>query len=361
MEGLGAKLTGALVSHFGGVAEVLSASPEALCRATGIAPALARRIAEARQVQAFQTERRLIVQHGVRLLTLDAPDYPVLLRQTMVPPPVLYVRGDLSPPEGLHLAIVGTRRFTRYGEQTTRRLVGELAQAVPELTVVSGLARGIDTIAHVQALESGLRTLAVLGGGLASIYPPENAELAERIATQGALLSEFHMAQAPLAKNFPIRNRIISGLCAGLLVVEAGERSGALITAGFALNHNREVFAVPGNVDVYTAQGTNRLIQRGHAKLVRDAGDILEELRGFRRSRTVQLDWLAEGTAGAQGTPGGQGEQGRIFDALARGPLHADDLSQELELPVERLLGLLLELELSGVIHQTADNLYALS
>lgn len=363
VEGLGAKLTGALVAQFGSVERIFSASADSVARTTGIDRKLARRIAAAKDVQAFQTELRLIEQHGVSLLTLESENYPMPLREIAAPPPILYVKGKFPASQGLHLAVVGTRTSTRYGEKTTRRLISELAEAEPNLTIVSGLARGIDTVAHRHALECGLETIAVLAGGLSGIYPTENEELAEQISSQGALVSEFHMAQPPLAKHFPIRNRIISGLCAGVLVIEAGERSGALITAGFALNHNREVFAVPGNVDGPSARGTNRLIQKGQARLVGSAGDILEEFQGYSRGKYFQMDWLNPDSVPVQSKNSHRldGDRGRIIGALARGSLHADDLSQELELPVERLLGILLELELTGDIHQTAANLYELS
>lgn len=362
VEGLGPKTMSTLLRRFGSVERILSADATELTRNTGMARDLANRVANAREVRAIQIEKRLIDQHGVGLTTIESDQYPELLRETMVPPPLLYHRGKFPASHGLHLAVVGTRSNTRYGEKITRRLITELADAQPDTVIVSGLARGIDTIAHQQALECGLRTVAVLAGGLSKIYPPENEALAESITGQGALVTEFHMAQPPLAKHFPIRNRIIGGLCSGVLVVEAGERSGALITAGFGLHYDREVFAVPGNIDAPNSQGTNRLIQQARAKLVRTASDMLEELELFRRPRERQMDLLGAGDAvdGKKRTAGSP-EKETIFSALEKGPLHADDLSQELELPVERLLGLLLELELAGDIYQTADNLYTLS
>ena len=361
VEGLGKKHLRALLRVFGHVEAILDASPPALCQAVGLHPDLAARIGKAREVDAFRMEMRLIEQHGIRLVTLADPDYPPLLLETGAPPPVLYTKGNIPLTCTLGIGVVGTRRCTRAGIKATRRLVADMATQAPELVVISGLARGVDTAAHQQALESGLATVAVLAGGLTSIYPPENAGLAESIAQHGALVTEFPMTSPPLGKNFPIRNRIISGLSTGLLVVEAGEKSGALITAGFALNQNREVFAVPGGIDEQNSRGTNRLIQKGQGKLVMDAADILEELPGFRREPSQQME-LLETVPPPQGLKvRPEGEKGRVIAALTRGALHPDDLAEETELPVERLLGLLLELELEGEVVQTTENQYALS
>ena len=360
VEGIGQKTIRFLLHRFGGTESLLEASAAQIQATAGIDAELAARIASARKSPEFLKEMALVAEHGVGVLTLGSEGYPLALRETDAPPPALYFRGEFPFGGAVHLAVVGTRNFTRYGEKTTRRLIAELAGAAPELVIVSGLARGIDTVAHRQALESGLKTVAVMAGGLTGVYPPENASLAEEIVGQGAVISEFPMAAPPLAKHFPIRNRIISGLSAGILVVEAGEKSGALITAGFGLHHNREVFAVPGNADLPSFRGTNRLIQKGHAKLVWDAAEILSELQPLRRVRPEQLNWLggkpADGAAHSQ-----TGEKGRIVAALEKGPLHPDDLSEEMALPVEKLLGILLEMELAGEIYQTSENQYALS
>jgi DNA processing protein len=362
VQGVGQKTIRRLLHRFGSIGALLDSPTEEIARASGIDPALAARIARARDVDALRVERRLIAQHGVSLLCLDQPEYPALLRQIHVPPPLLYGRGEMPLAEGWYLAVVGTRRQSRYGEKATRSLIEELAAAVPSLVVVSGLARGIDTTAHAAALELGLRTVAVLAGGLSGIYPPENLDLAERIASQGTLLSEFAMTVPPLAKHFPIRNRIISGLSRGVLVAEAGERSGALITAGFGLSHGREVFAIPGPIDHAGYAGNHRLIQKGQAKLVARAADILEEFELARPARPMQLDWLApDATAGMGAAAPYSEEQRRVLDCLQTGPLHPDDLAQAANIPVEKLLGILLELELSGEVCQDANNRYAMA
>jgi len=361
VEGVGGRTVRALLERFGSVGALLDASPGSLRGVPGVGRELAERIARAREVPAVQIEQRLIAEHGIDLITPEGPEFPALLREIYAPPPLLYRRGPASLNDGLFLAVVGTRNCTRTGEKATRRLVADLAALAPHLVIVSGLARGIDTAAHEAALEAGLTTVAVMAGGLADVYPRENRALAARIAGNGALITEFYMTQRPLARNFPIRNRIISGISAGVLVVEAGDKSGAIITAGFALNHNREVFAVPGNIDLPSFRGTNRLIQKGQAKLVRDAADILEELPGFRRPQPVQLDWLDPARSETGAPPKQYDEDKRlVLETLQKGPLHADDLADETGIPIEKLLGSLLELELSGDICQTEDNLYGL-
>jgi len=366
VQGLGQKALHRLLDRFGSIGNVLSADPERLAEVQGLDEDLARRIARARDVDALRMEQRLVEQHGARLLCLESPEYPPLLRQIAVPPPLLYCRGEVPLPEGFTLAVVGTRKQSRYGERAVRLLLGELAREVPDLVVVSGLARGIDTTAHQMALELGIKTVAVLGGGLSDTYPPENRDLAESIVREGSLITEFHMAMRPLAKHFPIRNRIISGLSRGVLIAEAGDRSGALITAGFALNHGREVFAVPGPIDHEGFAGCHRLIQKGGAKLVQRAQDILEEFDFIRAPRAVQMDWLAGDAAATGGTVSSREaayseEQKRVMDCLRDGPLIADDLAQSTSIPVERLLGILLELELAGEIGQTSNNRYAMA
>jgi DNA processing protein len=362
VEGLGAKSMQVLLHRFGTVGALLDASPGEIGKVARLKPEVAARISRAREVDAFHIEKRLVAQEGVALVTLESGNYPVLLRETAVPPPLMYARGEFPIAQGNHLAVVGTRNFTRYGEKAARRLVEEIAAADPTAVIVSGLARGIDTIAHEQALACGLKTIAVMAGGLTGIYPPENEPLAQRIMAQGAVITEFPMTAKPIAKNFPIRNRVISGLSWGLLVVEAGLKSGALITAGFALNHNRDVFAVPGNLDLPSFQGTNRLIQTGQAKLVREGADILEELATFRKAapRPSKPGTILTQSAAEAGVEPGS-EKHRILEILQQGALHPDELSRESGLPVENLLGMLLELELSGVVYQTRESTYAIA
>lgn len=384
VERMGSRTVQRLLEAFGDVEQALAAAPEDITRQCGLHPELAGRIARATEAPAFAAERRRADELGVALVTLDADAYPRRLRDLPLPPPLLYCRGALPAEDAPWLAVVGTRAHSRYGERITRELVQGMAGLERRTVIVSGLARGIDTVAHAAALEAGLPTVAVLGAGLGTIYPPENRPLAERIAANGggdatgdgdsigsvgqrpggALLSEFPLDAKPLARNFPIRNRIISGLADGVLVVEAGERSGALITAGFAQNHGRPVLAVPGNVGQPASEGTNRLLRSGQARLALEPVDLLEALRGAHRpAPAAQLDWLAPEPPPRPLPPAValEGDKGRILECLRRGALHPDELAGETALPIERLVGLLLELELSGEIYQTAENHYALA
>jgi DNA processing protein len=273
--GVGPRTRRALLERFGSSEAVLSAAPSELREVPRVGPKLARRIVNARSDVDVDEQLGLCRTYGIAVLTESQEEYPRLLREIHDPPSVLFVKGRLLPRDGLALAIVGTRHATRYGLQQAERLAGSLARG--GLTIVSGLARGIDAAAHRGALAVGGRTLAVLGGGLLNVYPHEHGQLAEQVAAQGALLSEAPLRAVPQGGTFPQRNRIISGLALGTLVVEAGERSGALITARHAMEQGREVFAVPGRVDGRTARGCHRLIRDG-AKLVETADDVLEEL-----------------------------------------------------------------------------------
>jgi len=275
--GIGSTRLRRLLEAFGTLDRLWQASGQELQQVDGIGGELARRIvAGCQDAQALEQELDLASRAGVAIVTLEETDYPSLLKELADPPPVLYSLGTL-PREEVAVAIVGARRASLYGLQTAERLGYDLA--LRGVTVVSGLARGIDGAAHRRALKATGRTLAVLGNGLSRIYPPEHEKLAEEIvATNGAVISEYPMRMAPLAQNFPRRNRLISGLSRGVVIVEAAKRSGALITADCGLEQGREVFAVPGQVSAITSQGTHQLLKQG-ARLVTDVEDILEELR----------------------------------------------------------------------------------
>ncbi len=293
-------------------------------------------------------ERERVATLRVGVLLLKDPAYPRLLREVTLPPPVLYVRGTLSPDDEWAVAIVGTRRASTYGRDTTQRLASDLA--AQRITIVSGLARGIDTVAHSAALDAGGRTLAVLGCGPDLVYPPENARLAARILESGAIVTEFPPGTQPEAGNFPARNRLISGLSLAVLVTEAPETSGALITTRFAAEQGRDVFAVPGNVTSRGSTGANRLIQDG-ARLVLDAQDVLlglnlhmapqqMELRAVlpaNETEAVLLDYLT--TAGA--------------------PCHIDDICRNVGLPVAQVSGTLVMMELEGRVRLVGPMTYA--
>ncbi len=284
---------------------------------------------------------------GIVLLTWDSPEYPPYLREIPNAPPVLYQQGKLLAEDHLAVAIVGTRRLTSYGRQVTRDLVVGLVQN--GVTIVSGLARGIDAVAHKTALEAGGRTIAVLGSGLDSIYPPEHRTLAQQIAGQGVVFSEYGLGVQPEARNFPPRNRIISGLSLGLIVVEAGEESGALISANFALEQNREVFAVPGNINSPVSKGCNRLIQQG-AKLVMGVEDVLDELNLKAVAEQVAVQLALPETA----------EEAALLSYLSAQPTHVDELGRVTGLPSSMISSTLTLMELKGMVRQVGGMNYVI-
>jgi DNA processing protein len=286
---------------------------------------------------------------GITILTWESADYPNYLREIATAPPVLYVLGALQEIDRLAVAVVGTRRLTAYGRQATRDLVTGLVRN--GVTIISGLARGIDAIAHKTALEMGGRTIAVLGSGLDCIYPAEHRSLVKNIvAGQGAVISEYGLGVKPEAKNFPPRNRLISGLSLGVIVVEAGERSGALITANFALEQGRDVFAVPGNINSVASKGPNRLIQEG-AKLVTSVDDILDELN---------LQMVAEQTAVQLFLPE-TAEEAAILAHLNYEPIHVDELGRATGFPTSLVSSTLTMMELKGMVQQIGGMNYVLS
>ena len=275
VSGVGPRLRQALLDRFDTAEAVLSATAVELRSVSGVGDKVCQAIVMANDRIDAAAELDYCRANGINLLLQTDQDYPRLLREIHDPPGVLFSKGELAPQDGLAIGIVGTRHATRYGLQQAGRLAGGLARA--GLTIVSGLARGIDGAAHRGALEAGGRTIAVLGGGLSQIYPPEHMELAHEITAAGALLSEAPPRFEPLAGMFPQRNRLISGLSLGVIIVEAPSRSGALITARHANEQGREVFAVPGPVDSHNSRGCHRLIRDG-AKLVESIDDVLEEL-----------------------------------------------------------------------------------
>jgi DNA processing protein len=273
--GVGPLTSRALLERFGNASKVLGASTAALRDVPGVGPKLAAKIAAARKEQDAGAEIEKCRHLGVGLVARGEPGYPPPLGDIPDPPPLLYVLGEYGPADPLAIAIVGSRRCTPYGLRVAERLAASLARV--GITVVSGLARGIDAAAHRGALKAGGRTIAVVANGLATVYPPEHAELTEEIAGRGAVMSEMPLGQEPLAGLFPQRNRLVSGLCLGVVVVEASPRSGSLSTARHAVEQGREVFAVPGPVDSLASRGCHSLLRDG-ARLVESVDDILEEL-----------------------------------------------------------------------------------
>ena len=275
VSGVGPRTRKALLAHFGSAEAALKASEYELRKVDGIGQKVSRNIAHARTEIDAAAELRICREHEIQVIVEGGSDYPRLLSEIPDPPGALFVRGSLHKSDGLSLAIVGTRHATHYGLAQAERLASGLSRA--GYTIVSGLARGIDSAAHRAAISSSGRTLAILGSGVLNIYPPEHAELADEVIQHGAVISESPPRSPPISGAFPQRNRIISGLCLGVIVVEASERSGALITARHAMEQGREVFAVPGRVDSRASRGCHRLIRDG-AKLVETVDDVLEEL-----------------------------------------------------------------------------------
>jgi DNA processing protein len=349
VSGVGPKTRRTLLEQFGSAEAVLSAPPGQLRDVQGVGPKLAGRIAAACNEIDAEGEIELCRRHGVSILTDDDPGYPALLRRIPDPPGVLFVRGRFEPRDEMSLAIVGTRHPTPYGTRQAERLAGSLARS--GLTIASGLARGIDAAAHRGALAAGGRTVAVLASGVLSVYPPEHEELAAQIAARGALVSESPPRSEPLAGMFPQRNRIISGLSLGVLVVEAGQRSGALITARHAVEQNRDVFAVPGRIDDRTSQGCHRLLRDG-AKLVESADDVLEEL-GPLYQATVRDDGRtvrhpAEALLNEQ-------EQ-QVLGAIGTGATSIDEIVAETGLPVPQVLSTVSVLEMRHLIRRLSGS-----
>ncbi|HJT79136.1 MAG TPA: DNA-processing protein DprA [Gemmataceae bacterium] len=345
--GLGPMRTAALLERFGSAEAVLRAGREELLAVDHVGPKLtADLLATVRQAD-IDAELRLLERHNTRLLVLGTPDYPPPLATITDAPHLLYVRGTLEPRDGRAVGIVGSRHCTAYGKRMAEHLAAGLARA--GYTIVSGLARGIDGVAHRAALQAGGRTVAVLAGGLSRIYPPEHAGLAKEVEAAGALLTESTMAQAPLAPLFPARNRLISGLCQGVVIVEAAERSGALITASHAAEQGRAAMAVPGPADSPTSGGTNELIRKG-AVLVRGPEDVREELEGV--SATVAPPPSAEPP------PGLDEAQRRVWELLREQPRHLDEIVQRLGLQVPQVAGMLLTLELKKVVRRLPGNRY---
>ncbi len=339
-----------LLASFGSLEAVWAASATDLQQVEGIGPVLASRIVATRlELWRAEEEQRLAREHGGMIVTLHDADYPAVLRHIPDPPLVLYLKGAWRPEDATAVAIVGSRHASLYGLQMAERLAAELA--VHGVTIVSGLARGIDAAAHRGALKAQGRTLAVLGGGLSRMYPPEHQELADRITASGAVISEYPMRMEPLAQNFPRRNRLISGLSLGVVIVEATRRSGALITADCALEQGREVFAVPGHADALSSQGTHWLLKQG-ARLVTSVEDILEELRLEPCETDVRRTLLETTTASSEQNELDGEEQRLLQHMRSDEPQELDALALTSGLPAAVCASALLRLELKARVQQ---------
>jgi DNA processing protein len=338
IKGVGAVRLKALIDHFGDLELAWQAPTEAL-QAAGLSQKLAERVIQVRGSVNVDEILGRATDQGISILTWEDELYPQRLKEIDQPPPVLYVRGTLTAEDLWAVAVVGTRRVSAYGRQVTEELVSFLA--ANGVTVVSGLARGIDSIAHHSSLKAGGRTIAVLGCGVDIIYPPENVELAGKVMSSGAMVSDYALGTPPDASNFPPRNRIISGLSMATVVVEAGDTSGALITAQFAIDQGREVFAVPGNIYAPQSKGTNRLISQG-AHPILSAFELLEIL---------DLTRITEQRQARKAIPVDEIEAS-LLRLLTHEPLHVDDIHNQTGLPIERVSATLTMMELKGLVRQ---------
>lgn len=343
--GIGPARFSLLESYFGSLEKAWYASANEL-RAAGLDSRSVGSILEKRSEISLDDEMGKVAKYNVGVLTWNDAGYPSRLKEIYDRPPVLYVRGSLVPEDTNALAVVGSRRASVYGRQVVEDMVTELARY--RITIVSGLAKGIDAVAHQAALKAGGRTIAVFGCGLDMVYPSDHASIARRIMEQGALVSEFPLGTRPRADNFPRRNRIMSGISLGVLVVEAGESSGALITAHQAVEQNREVFAVPGNIFSPFSKGTNRLIQEG-AKLVRNCTDILEELNLSLVAQQLELKEFAQATD----------TESRLLSCLSHEASHIDEICRCCGLPISVVSGTLTMLELKGLARHLGGMNYA--
>lgn len=356
-----------LLAAFGSAQAVFGADAKKLA-AAGIGPRRVEAISKFSDWRGFDLMLERAGKAGIRVVALGEDDYPRMLALIPDCPPVLYVKGQTGEEDRFALGIVGTRTPTAYGVSQAEGLAAGLAKK--GFTIVSGLARGIDTAAHEGALKAGGRSIAVMGSGLDVPYPPENAGLIHRLAASGAVISEFPPGTAPNKENFPRRNRLISALSLGILVVEAGKGSGSLITARCALEQGKEVFAIPGNISSAFSRGTNELIKQG-ARVVTGVDDMIEELAPVLKGLLFLNDGGEEqGKASPQPKPEASQpavpfeqlseEEKLVVGALGTGPKHIDEIARDIGFDAPRIMGVLLSLELSGVVRQSAGKKFSI-
>lgn len=347
VKGIGAVRLQGLLHYFGSLEIAWHAPQEALEQA-GLRSKVAAQVLKVRQEVDLEGVLDRALSKGIQVLTWESADYPRRLKDVEQAPPVLYVRGSLLPEDEWGVAIVGTRRVTAYGRQMAEELAGYLASN--GLTVVSGLARGVDGFAHKAALAAGGRTIAVLGSGVDRIYPPEHRLLADEISGSGAVMSDYAPGTPPEGSNFPPRNRIISGLSLAVIVVEAGSSSGALITARFAADQGRDVFAVPGNVHAPQSIGTNQLIRDGARPLLQPQ-EVLEalNLQQIQEYRTARHAIPADAV------------EAKLLDLVSAEPVHMDELSRQAGYSIDKVSAALTMLELKGLVRQVGGMQYVMA
>jgi DNA processing protein len=345
VKGLGCASFKRVAEHFGDPTRVFYVSERELTRVPGLDKSAIDGLRNFSEWDDVRKELRRAVEFGSRILPFNAPNYPARLRLIPDPPPFVYVRGEVRAEDEKAVAVVGSRSASDYGVRITRDLCQGLASL--GFTVVSGMARGIDGEAHESTLEAGGRTIAVLGSGVDVAYPPEHEGLYRRICESGAILSELPMGTPPFSYNFPSRNRLISGLSLGVVVVEATEKSGSLITAGMALEQGREVFAVPGEAGASRSRGTHRLIRQG-AKLVESVEDIVEEIAPQLLARYGDRQKSPEPSL----LPSMSLEARKVFELILGQPLQIDEVIQRSGLSPAKVSEILLELEIKGLLKQ---------
>ena len=361
-DSVGPTTFGKFINHFNSVDGALGASVSELAKIDGVGFKTAEQIAATRNKFDTTAELELAEKLGVWIIHLDDKRYPPVLKQIYDPPPVLYIKGSLTRQDNLCISIVGSRRCSLYGREQSSRLAHFLSSA--GFTICSGMARGIDTAAHQGALSAGGRTIAVQGCGLANIFPPENKKLFELIAESGACISELPLRYEPMSENFPPRNRIIAGLSLGTIVVEAGLRSGALITARATLENNREVMAVPGKIDSPVSKGSHQLIKQG-AKLIESVEDVMEALGYIGQQLQSHVTAAAAKASEKIETPLFDASQlnlsdseRTIYDYLSKEPSHIDQIIAETDLAPGNINAGLISLRLKGLIKQLPGNLF---
>jgi DNA processing protein len=355
VEGIGPGKFRNLLAKFRSTKNILSADYQSLLNVEGISTSLAKRIRKAsherNEIEKFtEKELKKLEKLGGRIITIWDQEFPPLLKKIYDPPILFYILGELAESDQYSIAVVGTRQPTNYGKVQTEKISMDLARQ--GITIISGMARGIDSIAHNAAIKSGGRTIAVTGSGLDVIYPAENRKLFEKISEYGAVISEFSLGTKPDAQNFPRRNRIISGLSLGVIVIETGIQGGAMQTAAFALEQNREVFALPGNAGVRQSEGTNLLIQKSEAELITSAEDVINELELKLKpvlgknipKQQVDLSLFEE----------------KIMNVMNSEPLHIDKIASLANLSTSDCLVNLLSLEFKGLIKQLPGKMFAL-
>jgi DNA processing protein len=344
IKGIGAVRMQGLVAYFGDLESAWKAAPQELAEA-GLGTKVIERVVQAREGVDLDKVWDKIEKQGIKILTWQDETYPQRLKEIDQPPPVLYIRGEYLPDDLFAVAIVGTRRVTPYGRQITEELSSFLA--ANGMTVISGLARGVDAVAHQTTLKAGGRTIAVLGSGVDKIYPPEHRALAEQMMERGAIISDYAPGTPPEASNFPPRNRIISGLSLAVVVVEAGETSGALITAEFAAEQGREVFAVPGSILAPQSKGTNKLIQNGALPLL-SVTDLMQAL---------DITRVGEHKAARKIMPA-DAIEAKLLAVLTGEPMQIDDIRNLSDLPIEKVSASLALMELKGMVRQVGGMNY---